>query len=148
MRWALLAAAVACSPASAPTAPGGPLVVWNTGNGWTTLTIQRDRTATYDFHPFGPQAAERRPEKRRLVLRRSDVDALARTLAAHDACKIHPTGRDPVPDEDSQSLTLDLPGLSCTVSMLSNDWTSVAATQPVASALDELTERVHREGAH
>ncbi len=143
--------AAAIAPSATPTTsatppPSTPAVVWNTGNGWTTLTVERDGTATYLFHPSGWGAANRTPVTTRLSLSPTDLDALTKKLAAQDACKLHASGRLPVPEEHTQELTLGLPGLACTVSMLSNDWSRDPHAQPVAQALDDLTERVRRDG--
>ena len=132
--------------AVAPTASAGsaavrPIIVWNTGNGWTTLSIEASGLAHYDYHPYGRGVAPGEGEKHDHQL---DAKTLARFEAALAACKpcsLVASARNPVPEEGHQSLHVDLPALRCDVELLSNDWNDGAAGR-CAKVLDELTERV------
>jgi hypothetical protein len=134
-------------PASAPAPKSAaPVIVWNTGNGWVTLTVDSADLATYDFHPTGRGADPKAATTKHLAIPRADIDAIAKTLDKHHACALRATGRLPVPEEGEQSLVLALPGMKCRVSMLSNDWRKVADAAPIATALDALAERVRTGG--
>ncbi len=137
----------AAAPAPAPTPKqAAPSIVWNTGNGWVTLTIDSAGLATYDYHPFGPGVDPKAATTKHLAIQRSDLDGLAKLLDKHHACALRATGRLPVPEEGEQALVLALPGLNCRVAMLSNDWSKVADAAPIAAALDALAERVRAGG--
>ena len=145
---ALALALASCEPANEPLRPapsGG--IVWNGGNGWTTLTIEASGKATYDFHPQGWGSEGRSPEKKSLVLSRADLDALMATLHAQHACGLRASGRAREPEEHDEELTLDLPGMKCTVSMLANDWSRTPRAHAVEQALGAVIEQVRASGA-
>jgi hypothetical protein len=151
MRRLLLAVALVGCPAgrassSWPASGIGPAVVWNAGNGWVTLTIDRSGDAVYDFHPSGWGAGNQKARSARMTLARVDLDALASTLATHDACSLSGSRRTRVPEEQDQSLKLDLPGAQCSVTMLTNDWSQGERAQAVSDALNALAQRVSRDG--
>lgn len=131
---------------SAGTNGKAPVIVWVGGGGWMTLIIDRDGTATYDFHATGFDSQGRPRVTTRLALARSDVDALVTTLRAHRACKLRASGRSPVPEEHNQDLTLDLPGLRCSVSMLANDWSQGEHAPAISQALGDVAEKVRTQG--
>jgi hypothetical protein len=133
-------------PASAPASKSTPVIVWNTGNGWVTLTVDSAGLATYDFHPTGHGADPKAATTKHLAIPHADIDAIEKTLDKHHACALRGTKRLPVSEEGPQSLELALPGMKCQVSMLANDWGKVAEAAPIAAALDGLAERVRTTG--
>lgn len=147
MKVLVLAGLVACG-STEHAVPGGAAtpIVWNAGNGWVTLTIDAAGAATYEFHPTGFGAQGRTPETKRLVLSSADLDELERTIAAHHPCKLHPSGRSPVPEEGTESLVLAIPGARCTAEMLANDWRVGDDATAISVALDQLAERVRTTG--
>jgi hypothetical protein len=134
----------AISPDASPaagSAAAAPIVVWNTGNGWVTLSIEASGLAHYDYHPSGRGVAPGEGEKHDVPL---DAKALARfedALVACKPCALVASTRTPVPEEGHQSLHVALPSLKCDVELLSNDWNAGAAGR-CAQVLDGLTERV------
>ena len=143
----LIATLVACGSSQRPS-PGDPTtpIIWNAGNGWVTLTIAASGVATYDFHPTGFGSQGRTPETKRLELAAAEVHELEQTIAAHHPCALHASGRSPVPEEGPQSLVLAIPGASCTVEMLANDWRVGEDATAISVALDQLAERVRTTG--
>jgi hypothetical protein len=146
----VLAALAACgsSQHAQPTPTGGATtpIVWNAGNGWVTLTVDAAGVATYNFHPTGFGAQGRTPETKHLELTAAEVHDLEQTIVTHHACKLHASGRLPVPEEGSQSLALAIDGARCTVEMLANDWRVGADATAISVALDQLAERVRTTG--
>ena len=152
MRSIVLVVLAACAsaagaPATGTKTPPPPawLVVWHTGNGWTTLAIDAHRVAHYDFHPFGHGANPADARRFEEPLAPDVLAQLETKLAACKVCDLPASHRDPVPEEGSQDVTLALGKLHCTTSLLANDWYKPPAAT-CAAALDALTEHVRTHG--
>jgi hypothetical protein len=148
-RLMMTLALIACTHPPAPLASNssGPVVTWHTGNGWTTLTIDRAGLARYDFHPTGRDARESDMRQAELHLEPAELSRLESQLRACGACKLRPSGRLPVSEESPQALDLAFSSLTCHVELLANDWSEPPA-RGCGAALDELTERVRTSGTH
>jgi hypothetical protein len=117
------------------------VLVWK-ASGWTTLTIRASGAAHYDFtpHGWGSNGVPARHEDG--AFKREELTTLVDTLAAHHACSLRSSGRLPVPDEQSSDLTLDLPGMQCTVSMLDNEWSDAGDNVACGTALKAAALRI------
>jgi hypothetical protein len=138
----LVACASAALAGPAAKAPHD-VVVWNTGNGWTSLAVEDSGLAHYDFHPSGFGAQGRKPETIDMTIDAKSLAAFEADLKKCRPCSLKPSKRLPVPEEGHQKLHVDLPGTRCDVELLSNDWSEGDAGK-CSSVLDGMTERVRK----
>jgi hypothetical protein len=141
----------ACNPAAKPSegsvaagsvAPATTVsrhLTWT--RDWTTLIVKEDGSAEYDFHPSGWGSEGATPAHVQWKVPPADLQTLLETLSDQSVCKLHGSGRSPVPEEHNATLELAFPGLQCTVSMLENDW-----KPSVTGPLDSLAARGAQQG--
>jgi hypothetical protein len=136
----VLAFAAVFGPAPRVSANAPDPVYWDAD--WTKLTIDAGHVAHYRFHPTGWGASGRQDRSVDAKVSDADFAALERVFVAQSACGFLPSQRHPLPEEHSKTLTLALPSLQCTVTMLSNDWYAAPRPNAVATALDALIQKI------